>query len=70
MGAFRAKVDLLACFVGESGIFCAYFGIKWTFLPVFLEKVDIFACSPHVGGMLPGKVWLSMSEKIMHLESL
>ena len=55
-------MDLLACFVGESVIFCTYFGIKWTSLPAFLEKVDIFACSLHVGGMFPGKILKNMIE--------
>ena len=62
-GAFLAKEDLSACFVGESGIFCAYLGIKWTFSPAFLEKVDIFAYSPHVGGMFPEKILKNMIEK-------
>ena len=62
-GAFLVSVDLFACFVGESSIFCAYFGLKWTFSPAFLEKMDIFACSPHVGGMFPGKILKNMIEK-------
>ena len=40
---FQAKVDFFACLRGESGIFCSYFGNKWTFLRAFLEKVDVFA---------------------------
>ena len=59
--AFPAKVDLFACFLRESGIFCAYFGKKWTFLLAFLEKVDNFVCSSHVEGIFHGKIL-----KIMH----
>ena len=59
---FRAKVDLFACFLGENGIFCLYFGKKWTFSHAFLEKVDFFASSPHVGGVFPGKILKDLIE--------
>ena len=50
--AFPAKVDLFACFLRETGIFCTYFGKKWTFLCASFEKVDFFACSPHFGKII------------------
>ena len=58
--AFLAKVDLFTCFLGDSGIFCTYFGKKWTFLRAFLEKVDLFCMSPHVAGTLSGKFLKNM----------
>ena len=70
MGAFPVKVDLFACFLEESMILCAYFEKIWTFLGALLEKVDFFACSPHVGDMFPGKILKKKRLKIMHLETL
>ena len=40
------------CILGKSG----------TFLCAFLDKVDFFDCSAHVGGMFPGKIWKNMIE--------
>ena len=57
-GAFLSKVDFFACFLGESGLFCAHFGKKWTFLRAFYEKVGFFECSSHVRGMFPGKIMI------------
>ena len=36
-GAFLVKVDFFAYFMGESGLFIAYFGKKWTFWHAFLR---------------------------------
>ena len=44
------------------GVFAAYFWKKWTFLSAFLEKVDFFGCSPHVGGMFRRKILKNMIE--------
>ena len=61
-GAFPANVDLFACFLGDSGIFCMYFRGKVGLLRAFFKIVDFFACSSHVRGMFPGKILKNMTE--------
>ena len=59
---FAVKVDCFTCFVGKSGLLCVHFGKKWTFLPAFVKKVVIFACSLRVGVMFTGKMFRFLKE--------
>ena len=63
--AFPAKVNFFAYFWEKVDFFARIFGKSGPFRKLFLEKVDSFACSLHVVGMLPEKIL-----EIMHLATL
>ena len=55
-GAFLAKSGLFRLLSGRKWTFLLAFWKTWTFSHAFFEKVDFFACSPHVRGMFPGEI--------------
>ena len=67
-GCFSDESELFACFLGESGIFRVYSGKKWTCLHAFLEQVDFFACSLHVGDMHVPKIMKNVIENYAFID--